>query len=1231
MPQFRQRGSKVEVVDSQDRVVALFEQPADDNAPGGTTKSKGDLVIEADSAGAGVGDIILKTHGGTERARISNNGTFTGFPVSAAASQQWVNVAAAPYNADPTGATDSTAAFKSAIAAIDGVAKLGLYVPIGTYKINSTLFFPTVANVSKLGIYFEPGATLQWSDTGALTGGLGATQALLQVFTSDLDIWNPSIVGKSARGNGIGILYGSGPNLCKTTTATLNPGDTALAVSNGLLTYIRNGDFFNLVDTSGNVETCKLTAGEGTNNWTIVRAQRGTTALTFASGSYVQPPFFASGSNQNTQTEAYRCNTWSPYMSNLGVGIEFAIDEQGTGASGNSCGDNNVFGGYITACGTGILNRGFVNRGFGVTIASCNIGVDAGGPDYTNPGSGDSVTLRTSHKWEQHSFTMNQNRTCALWIRGGDGSLINGLWCENNGGQATQQVRIGQTVAVGGVAKTAYNTTGDGTWTLNADSSNPGDSVVKILNAAGTRIRHIRYSTNGGKVTTAVVMGDASLGVDSANRVTRINAWPGSANKNRMSDGTNLPAPWSNGSTNANSLIIQEHFETDPNSNAGSTIGDADFAPTPTATFTVFKETGNGVTTYYAKTQQGHLVLYATDTASTSGLKTVIEGIVADDCHIHFTAGRFHFIDAPLGTEAWANTQCGANISQHKGVMFTGEGMTKTILSTRSNTIQASPDLAIFLFTNCQRITIRDMQVEFCGAYMSTMEAFNFNQGVYCLVERVKFNRSKSTVLTFDGGDTGKVALGNIVRSCIFEGRPEPCEVDLITTGGTLTNGGTYQYAVSYRDADLGYFVNVTGASAGTTATLTFAQNHTFAVGDTITVQSMSVAGYNGQFVVASVPSSTTLTYTTVGSNIGAGTGGVVVGPADTKLSDPSLAFTTANGTSSAKVYLPIGPYTTLARKVHRWDGAAWKLVQTINDNTTLSWTDTNVAGTADSVPVSNRSNVPHAGVQLLAGQGSLIEGNILDGCGDADIVPAVAASPQAIRIATKASKSADNNRILGNRVRASGKTGIFVVGGSNNIIANNYVSNPGTVASKQQMVQIDTSGGIVSNNNLIVANRFVDDQGASSWQGGATTNNCINISQSSGATTGTLIANNSFSGNVSSDPISDGGTATVYGPNVGASAVKAKSAAYTATTFDSVIKATGGAGGITITLPDATLVAAGKQITIKKIDSGAGAVTVGTTSAQTIDASTTYSLATQWKYVTVCSDGANWQIVANN
>lgn len=69
-------------------------------------------------------------------------------------------------------------------------------------------------------------------------------------------------------------------------------------------------------------------------------------------------------------------------------------------------------------------------------------------------------------------------------------------------------------------------------------------------------------------------------------------------------------------------------------------------------------------------------------------------------------------------------------------------------------------------------------------------------------------------------------------------------------------------------------------------------------------------------------------------------------------------------------------------------------------------------------------------------------------------------------------------------------------------------------------------------------------------------------------------------------------------------------------------------AGAVTYTLPSAVGHAGARRI-VKKITGDANAVTVATTSSQTIDGATTYSLTAQWESITVQSNGANWLIVA--
>lgn len=128
---------------------------------------------------------------------------------------------------------------------------------------------------------------------------------------------------------------------------------------------------------------------------------------------------------------------------------------------------------------------------------------------------------------------------------------------------------------------------------------------------------------------------------------------------------------------------------------------------------------------------------------------------------------------------------------------------------------------------------------------------------------------------------------------------------------------------------------------------------------------------------------------------------------------------------------------------------------------------------------------------------------------------------------------------------------------------------------------------------------------------------------------------------NIRFDPASSSWTLNSFGAGTNAptsrlhttsfaTAIVAKTAAYTATISDGTITGDGTGGAFNITLPSAIGIS-GRIYRVKKIDASANAVTVATTSSQTIDGATTYGLGTQWKYVTVQSDNANWIIIGNN
>ncbi|MDI9934696.1 hypothetical protein QM806_04405 [Rhodococcus sp. IEGM 1351] len=90
---------------------------------------------------------------------------------------------------------------------------------------------------------------------------------------------------------------------------------------------------------------------------------------------------------------------------------------------------------------------------------------------------------------------------------------------------------------------------------------------------------------------------------------------------------------------------------------------------------------------------------------------------------------------------------------------------------------------------------------------------------------------------------------------------------------------------------------------------------------------------------------------------------------------------------------------------------------------------------------------------------------------------------------------------------------------------------------------------------------------------------------------------------------------------------IATKTANYTLNSGDHTCLVNAASGPITITLPNAS-VGTGQSYVIKKIDSSGNAVTVATTSSQTIDGATTQSLASQWTTIRVRSNGSSWFIV---
>jgi len=106
-----------------------------------------------------------------------------------------------------------------------------------------------------------------------------------------------------------------------------------------------------------------------------------------------------------------------------------------------------------------------------------------------------------------------------------------------------------------------------------------------------------------------------------------------------------------------------------------------------------------------------------------------------------------------------------------------------------------------------------------------------------------------------------------------------------------------------------------------------------------------------------------------------------------------------------------------------------------------------------------------------------------------------------------------------------------------------------------------------------------------------------------------------------------DGSIGTLGGGVAAATAVTTVTTTYAALSGDSVILANATTAAFTVTLPTAAG-ATGKAYTVKKTDGSANAVTLATTSAQTIDGGATATLNYPYTSLTVISDGSNWEVI---
>lgn len=207
-------------------VVSILQGTADPTAGGGVARSIGSLYTRDLAGNAG---LYLKT---------------------AAAATAWTKLAQSlgwksvlDYGADPTGVSDSTTAFQSAINDVSALSGGVVFVPAGTYLISQLSMSGSVA-VQMLGS--GGGSVLKWTfNAGAAPGSMitvtaGASRCVFENLRFDgSGLTNPD----AARGNHLLRIDGAGGSVIETHVVECWFGNMTAA----------SGDGVHVVGTAGNL------------------------------------------------------------------------------------------------------------------------------------------------------------------------------------------------------------------------------------------------------------------------------------------------------------------------------------------------------------------------------------------------------------------------------------------------------------------------------------------------------------------------------------------------------------------------------------------------------------------------------------------------------------------------------------------------------------------------------------------------------------------------------------------------------------------------------------------------------------------------------------------------------------------------------------------------------------------------------------------------------------------
>jgi hypothetical protein len=419
--------------------------------------------------------------GGTVRFEVDSGNSATPytinvadfFDVGPAASQPANTVSVTSQGADPTGVSDSAAAFRNAISAADNAGE-AVWIPPGTYLISSAIQ-TSKATIEGAGYWYSQLKTNEFIDnTSAVSGPVNLSNFAILGSTVGRhdDSTANAIDGSLGTGATIDGLWIQDTNV----GFWLQYGNTNITVKNCIvLSTDADGLNFN-GNASGNIVRNNFLRDDGDDGLAIWSYPAADANITFANNTIVQSTLANGiadyGGSNNTITNNVIADTNA-----LGSGLTISNEQFLTPFTPLS--------GTITVTGNYLIRTGALNPNWGHPMSAVQF--DSYDSAFTN------VTVNYTG-----GAILDSPYSAFEFVSGsGNGYAINGVNIQNvqvqNLGTVVMQAETTGSASVSGVAASGVGVTGAynysypgnvaGAYTFSLGSGNSGWSTIPVLTA----------------------------------------------------------------------------------------------------------------------------------------------------------------------------------------------------------------------------------------------------------------------------------------------------------------------------------------------------------------------------------------------------------------------------------------------------------------------------------------------------------------------------------------------------------------------------------------------------------------------------------------------------------------------------------------------------------------------------------------------------------------------------